>query len=65
MRDHPRGASAKRRLALASAVGRLARVRETQRALIANVTPRLALEDLALRPEPDPGDAQGGGRGRR
>ncbi|MCY3958267.1 MAG: hypothetical protein OXG65_08235 [Chloroflexi bacterium] len=65
MRGHPHGAPAQRRSALAGAVGRLARLRETQRALIANVSPRLALEDLALRPEPDPGDAQGGGRGRR
>ena len=65
MQNHPRGAPAEQRAALASAVGRLARLRETQRALIANVSPRLALEDLALRPEPDPGDAQGGGRGRR
>ena len=65
MRGHPRGAPAERRAALAGAVGRLARLRETQRALIANVSPRLALEDLALRPEPDTGDVQGGGRGRR
>lgn len=65
MRGHPRSAPAERRKALASAVGRLARLRETQRALIANVSPRLALEDLALRPEPEPGDVQGGGRGRR
>ena len=65
MRGHPRGAPAERRAALASAVGRLARLRETRRALIANVSPRLALEDLALRPEPIPGDAQGGSRGRR
>ena len=65
MRAHPRGAPAERRSALTGAVGRLARLRETQRALIANVSPRLALEDLALRPEPDPGLAQGGGRGRR
>ena len=65
MRGHPRGAPAERRAALAGAVGRLARLREAQRALIANVSPRLALEDLALRPEPDPADVQGGGRGRR
>ena len=65
MRGHPRGAPAEQRAALVSAVGRMGRLRETQRALIANVSPRLALEDLALRPEPDPGDAQGGGRGRR
>lgn len=65
MQGYPRGAPAERRAALVSAVGRLARLRDTQRALIANVSPRLALEDLALRPEPDPGDAQGGGRGRR
>lgn len=65
MRGHPRGAPPERRAALASAVGRLARLRATQRALIANVSPRLALEDLALRPESGPDDAQGGGRGRR
>lgn len=65
MRGHPRGAPVERRTALASAVGRLARLRDTQRALIANVSPRLALEDLALRPEPDPEDARGGARGRR
>jgi DNA polymerase-3 subunit delta' len=65
MRDHPVGAPSERRAALASAVGRLTRLRATQRALIANVSPRLALEDLALRPELDPDDAQGGGRGRR
>lgn len=65
MRGHPPGAPAERRAALASAVGRLTRLRETQRALIANVSPRLALEDLALRPESEPSDAQGGGRGRR
>ena len=65
MRSNSSGAPPERRAALASAVGRLARLRETQRALIANVSPRLALEDLALRPEPDPGDAQGGDRGRR
>ncbi len=65
MRGHPRRAPSARRAALASAVGRLIRLRATQRALIANVSPRLALEDLALRPEPDPGDVQGGSRGRR
>ena len=65
MRGHPRGAPAERRAALAGAVGRLARLRETQRALIANVSPRLALEDLALRPGPDRDEAQGGGHGRR
>ncbi len=65
MLGHPHGAPGERRAALASAVGRLARLRDTQRALIANVSPRLALEDLALRPEPDLSDAQGGGHGRR
>lgn len=64
MRRHPCGAPAECRSALTRAVGRLARLRETQQALIANVSPRLALEDLALRPESGPDDAQGGGRGR-
>lgn len=65
MRSSSTGAPPERRAALASAVGRLARLRQTQRALIANVSPRLALEDFALRPELDPGDTQGGGRGHR
>ncbi len=65
MQGHPRAAPAECRAALTSAVGRLTRLRETQRTLIANVSPRLALEDLALRPEPDAADAQGGDGGRR
>lgn len=65
MLGHPHSAPTDRRAALASAVGRLARLRETQRALIANVSPRLALEDLALRPESEPSDFLGGGRGHR
>ncbi len=64
MHDHTATAEAPARAALAGAVSRLLRLRDTRRALNANVSPRLALEDLALRPDADPADAPGGARGR-
>ena len=50
MNSHNANATSEERAHLVNAAGRLLRLNETRRALNQNVAPRLALEDLALRP---------------
>ena len=50
MHNHNANATSEERAHLVNATRRLLRLNETRRALNQNVAPRLALEDLALRP---------------